>query len=169
MKKILISVVLFPLFSFGQIISQYVETNSGTQPKGIEIYNNTGNTLTFDASTPLEFYYAIGSNSGGSNAGAAYSTPSIINSATINNTTLAPGEVLVVGSSNMESYVNTNNSQCYFKSYKWAFNGDDQITVKHGGVITDTFGMATDQATMFLIQMYQAQMIIFNSSGNFNR
>ena len=32
---------------FGQIISQYVETNSGTDPKGIEIWNNTGATLNF--------------------------------------------------------------------------------------------------------------------------
>jgi hypothetical protein len=30
-----------------QIISQYVETNSGTTPKGIEIWNNTGATLDF--------------------------------------------------------------------------------------------------------------------------
>ena len=141
MKKILFTIVLLPLLSFGQIISQYVETNSGTQPKGIEIYNNTGNTLTFDATTPLEFYYASAT---GNNAGAAYSTPYILNSATINDTTLAPGEVLVIGSSNMASYVTTNNSECYFKSYGWSFNGDDQITVKHGGVITDTFGLTTD-------------------------
>ena len=141
MKKILITLFFLPLFSFGQIISQYVETNSGTQPKGIEIYNNTGNTLTFDTTTPLEFYYASAT---GNNAGAAYSTPSILSSATINDTTLEPGEVLVIGSSNMASYVTTNNSQCYFKSYNWSFNGDDQITVKHGGVITDTFGLTTD-------------------------
>jgi len=30
-----------------QIISQYVETNSGTTPKGIEIWNNTGSILDF--------------------------------------------------------------------------------------------------------------------------
>jgi len=33
--------------SWGQIISQYVETNSGTVPKGIEIWNNTASTLDF--------------------------------------------------------------------------------------------------------------------------
>ena len=33
--------------SFGQIISQYVETNSGSTPKGVEIWNNTGSTLDF--------------------------------------------------------------------------------------------------------------------------
>ncbi len=132
---------LFPFFLNGQIISQYVETNSGSQPKGIEIYNNTGSTLTFDATTPLEFYYASAT---GNNAGAAYSTPSIINNATISDTTLAPGEVLVIGSSNMGTYVSANNPNCYFKSYNWSFNGDDQITVKHGGVTTDTFGLTTD-------------------------
>ena len=74
MKKILITTIFLPLFSFGQIISQYVETNSTSQPKGIEIYNNTGNTLTFDSTTPLEFYYASAT---ANNAGAAYSSPSI--------------------------------------------------------------------------------------------
>lgn len=30
-----------------QIISQYIETESGTSPKGIEIWNNTASTLDF--------------------------------------------------------------------------------------------------------------------------
>ena len=38
---------LFPFILNGQIISQYVETAKGTNPKGIEIYNNTGATLDF--------------------------------------------------------------------------------------------------------------------------
>ena len=37
--------------SFAQIISQYVETNSGTTPKGVEIWNNTGSTLDFSSNS----------------------------------------------------------------------------------------------------------------------
>ena len=40
---------------YGQIISQYVETESGTSPKGIEIWNNTEDTLRF-ASYPLSVW-----------------------------------------------------------------------------------------------------------------
>ena len=40
---------------YGQIISQYVETESGTSPKGIEIWNNTKDTLHF-ASYPLSVW-----------------------------------------------------------------------------------------------------------------
>ena len=34
-----------PLFSFSQILSQYIETNVGSQPKALELYNNTGSTI----------------------------------------------------------------------------------------------------------------------------
>ena len=57
MKKILITIVILPLFSFGQIISQYVETNTGSHPKLIEIYNNTGATLNFDESSGGKWLY----------------------------------------------------------------------------------------------------------------
>ena len=46
---------LFPFILNGQIISQYVETNSGTNPKGIEIYNNTGATLDFSTTNTRVF------------------------------------------------------------------------------------------------------------------
>ena len=39
MKRLLFLLVLLPFFSFGQIISQYIETATGSQPKLIEIYN----------------------------------------------------------------------------------------------------------------------------------
>ena len=46
-----IAFTLFLMLSLGkmnsQIISQYVETNSGSVPKGIEIWNNTAATLDF--------------------------------------------------------------------------------------------------------------------------
>ena len=33
--------------SLGQVISQYVETNAGSAPNGIEIWNNSGYLLDF--------------------------------------------------------------------------------------------------------------------------
>jgi|GEM_PF-6373960 len=38
---LLISLLIMAGFTQAQIISQYIETNSGTSPKGIEIWNNT--------------------------------------------------------------------------------------------------------------------------------
>ncbi len=83
MKKILISIVFLPLFSFGQIISQYVETDTGNQPKLFEIYNNTGSDINF-ATTNLKIYYAA--NAGNESLAK-----------TISSGTLAVGQVMVVG------------------------------------------------------------------------
>ncbi len=50
MKKIAIILVLLftsAQIGFGQIISQYVETESGSNPKGIEIWNNTTSEMDF--------------------------------------------------------------------------------------------------------------------------
>ena len=48
MKQLLVIIILSVTSAgWGQVISQYVETNSGTTPKGIEIWNNTGGTLDF--------------------------------------------------------------------------------------------------------------------------
>mgnify|MGYP001405265229 CR=1 FL=1 len=100
MKKILITIVFFPLFSFSQIISQYVETNKGSSPKGIEIYNNTGATLNF-SSTNLTVWLEQN--------GAPESLKHTISSGT-----LAPNEVLVIGTSGMETDVDANNPNCEF-------------------------------------------------------
>ena len=61
MKKILSTIVFLPIFSFGQIISQYVETDKGNHPKLIEIYNNTGADI--DLSTKnLKIYFTTAKN-----------------------------------------------------------------------------------------------------------
>jgi len=39
--------ILISISASAQIISQYIETESGTSPKGIEIWNNTASTLDF--------------------------------------------------------------------------------------------------------------------------
>ena len=145
MKKKYLTLLLLMSFSFlnAQIISQYVETNSGTNPKGIEIYNNTSATINF-ADTNLTIWQANGSGTGN-----AYPAPSL--KVTVSDDIdLAPGDVMVIGSTGtfngttMSAEVASNNSNCFFKGYNFAFNGDDQLTVKLDGVITDGFGLTTD-------------------------
>jgi hypothetical protein len=113
---------------WGQIISQYVETESGTFPKGIEIWNNTDVTLDFTANNLV---IQQGTN------GAALSD---IPSTTINSGTLAPGAVLVIGTSEMGTYLENEGLAITFKAYSFTFNGNDALAVKYGGIITDVFG-----------------------------
>ena len=117
-------------FSFtlhSQIISQYIETNSGTTPKGIEIWNNTGSTLDFSTNNLV---IEKGTN------GAAPSTD-----ATISTGTLAPGAVMVIGTSDMGTYLTDQGRSSVFYTLKgFTFNGDDALVVKYGGTTTDVFG-----------------------------
>lgn len=69
------------------LISQYVETNSGTTPKGLELYNASGQSIDLSA-TPIDVLQ-------GTNGGALSSR------VTINTGTFAPGEVIVVGTSDI--------------------------------------------------------------------
>ena len=61
---------------------------------------------------------------------------------TISSGNLAPNEVLVIGTSGMETDVASNNPSCQFYTEGWQFNGDDNIIVKLDGNVTDTFGRA---------------------------
>ena len=130
MKKLSITLFFLPLFSFGQIISQYVETNKGSSPKGIEIYNNTGATLDF-GNTNLTVWQHTNGDSDGDEL-----------KVTVNSGTLLPNEVMVIGSSAMQTDVNANNPNCLFISYGFAFNVNDTLTIKLDGTTTDTFGRA---------------------------
>ncbi|MCH1473083.1 MAG: T9SS type A sorting domain-containing protein [Bacteroidia bacterium] len=134
MKKILLFILLTSL-SFhiqSQIISQYVESNNGSHPKLIEIYNNTGSTLDFN-SIPLKVYYA-------SNAGSESLKE------TISDGELAPGSVLVIGPASSVSngtwktQVLANNPNVKYVDATWQFNGNDHIRLEYNGNTTDTFG-----------------------------
>ncbi len=134
MKKTIFLFLITPLFSFGQIISQYVETANGSQPKLIEIYNNTGNTIDF-TQTNLKVKYQA---NGGSES----------NKETINTGSLAPGEVLVLGPSEgtaagVKTQVLANNPNVRYIEETWYFNGNDQIRLELDGTTTDTFGKAS--------------------------
>lgn len=126
-KIVLLCLIMCPFNIYGQIISQYVETNSGTTPKGVEIWNNTASTLDF-ATNNLEIKK-------GTNGGAP--TTDI----TVSSGTLAPGHVMVIGTSDMGTYLTGQGlTGVTFVTEPFTFNGDDALEVHYGGSITDMFG-----------------------------
>ena len=100
------------------LISQYTETESGTTPKGIEIWNASASDLTFDSGANL-LDIKVGVNGG---------APASVK--TISSGTLAAGDVMVIGTSNMAPDV----------VQTFTFNGDDSIVVELGGVVQDVIG-----------------------------
>lgn len=109
------------------VISQYIETNSGTTPKGIEVFNVSGSAIDFSVSN-LQVYQ--GTNGGGCG--------SIV---TITSGTLAVDEVWVIGTSNLITYVGINGTDLSgVTTYNFGFNGDDALQLYLGGVLQDEFG-----------------------------
>jgi hypothetical protein len=129
---LLFGLLLYSGVGWGQIISQYIETSSGTTPKGIEIWNNTGSTIDF-STTNLSIWK-------GTNGGATSED------VTINTGTLADGSVIVIGTeadisgsgTGFKDYVEGNGATFY--TYSFSFNGDDALEVYLDGVKTDVFG-----------------------------
>jgi hypothetical protein len=127
MKNKLLFITLLACFNgWAQIISQYIETNSGTTPKGIEIWNNTGSTLNFSTNNLI---IQQGTN------GAAVSTV-----VTINTGTLVSGGVIVIGTPDIGTYLTGQGLTVVFTSYSFNYNGNDALLVKYGSTTTDVFG-----------------------------
>ena len=128
MKKIFFS-ILIVLLSLStvkaQIISQYIETSSGTTPKGIEIWNNTSSTLNFSTNNLV---IEKGTN------GAIPSSDFTISTGTLN-----ANAVLVIGTVDLQTITESNGSTFHLKAF--TYNGDDALVVKYGGVITDVLGV----------------------------
>jgi len=102
----------------GLLISQYIETDSGSTPKGIEVWNATGADITFNATDKL-LDVKVGVN------GAAPSSVCQIDTGT-----LAAGEGWVIGTADMSPD----------EEVSFTFNGDDSIVLELGGVVQDVFG-----------------------------
>ena len=100
------------------VISQYTETDSGSIPKGIEIWNISGAGITFDAADNL-LDVKVGS-AGGAPASVV----------TANSGTLAAGAVWVIGTTNM----NPDLAETFL------LNGDDAVVLEFGCVIQDVIG-----------------------------
>jgi hypothetical protein len=131
-KTISTTIVAFMAFlsyiNAGLIISQYVETNSGSHPKGIELWNKTGDTIDF-AVTPLVVYRSSG-------AGDLY------DKFTLSTGTLLDSAVMVVGSNQINDYLTETFGADVVQHHYNAlgFSGDDALQIRLGGVVTDTFG-----------------------------
>jgi hypothetical protein len=125
--------LIFLLISaYGQILSQYIETSSGSTPKGIEIWNNSDTELNFSTNNLV-----IEKGTNGAIPSADF---------TINTGKLSPWKVLVVGTSDLQTITESNGSSFFLKAF--TFNGDDALVIKYGGVITDVFGIpGTDPGT----------------------
>ena len=126
MKKIYLMIVMLALVGvgYGQIISQYIETNFGIFPKGIEIWNNTSGTLDFSTNNLVIL------------KGVNGAVP--VDDFTLESGTLLSGGVLVIGTSDMEATAVANGASFILKPF--TFNGDDALEVKYGAAKTDVFG-----------------------------
>lgn len=112
------------------LISQYIETTSGTTPKGIEIYNYSSLPIVFSNSNNLQI-------SQGTNGGACTLLPGL----NIISGTLDAGEVWVIGTSDLIAYALTNAVNLSGTlDYGFQFNGNDALTLSLGGVVIDVFG-----------------------------
>lgn len=123
--QLMVAILLTSTLGFSQIISQYVETNSGTTPKGIEIWNNTAGALNF-ATNNLVIQQ-------GTNGAAPANTH------TINTGTLAANAVIVIGTADMEATALGNGAVFSLKAF--SFNGNDALVIKYGGTTTDILGV----------------------------
>lgn len=110
------------------IISQYVETDAGNFPKAIELLNVSDETIDFSVDNLIVY---VGFNGG---------TP--IGWVTNMVGTLAPGKVLVVGTSDIGTYLDTTFGAGVvpYKYANFTFNGNDALVVELGGVTEDVFG-----------------------------
>lgn len=130
--RLLLVALMCSVFSWGQsvVISQYIETNSGTTPKGIEIFNVTGSDIVFSAGNNLQIFQ--GTN------GAACSAASV----NITAGTLQAGKVWVIGTADLVAYTTANGTNFSgTTTFAFTFNGDDALRVALGGVTQDMFGL----------------------------
>lgn len=108
------------------IISQYVETDSGTDPKGVELWNASDSTIDF---TQDKLEILLGRNGG---------TPSV--EVSIDTGSLGARQLLVIGTSGIINYVDSILPDTQYVSENFNFNGDDALVVVVGGDTTDVFG-----------------------------
>ena len=115
MKHITLFALLFiSSWASAQIISQYIETDSGSSPKGLEILNNTSSVIDFAVNNLI---IEKGTNGGTPN-------PDF----TINSGVLQPDEVLIVGTTDMQASATSNGVLFFEKNF--TFNGNDALIYK---------------------------------------
>lgn len=121
----------FSFSGFGQVmISQYIETNSGSTPKGVEIFNYGSTDIVFSVGNNLEVFQ--GTNGGSCSALSGTNTTT---------GTIKAGEVWVIGTPDLTSYAASNGTDLSgTTTFNFGFNGDDALQLYLGGVLMDVFG-----------------------------
>jgi hypothetical protein len=112
------------------LFSQYVETDGGPIPKGVEVWNNTGSTIDFSLDNLV---IEKGTN------GSAPTTDFTLSSGT-----LEDGKVIVVGTADMGTYLDDTfgAGSIQYALKPFVFSGDDALVLKLDGEITDMIGIA---------------------------
>jgi hypothetical protein len=112
------------------LISQYIETNNLSTPKGIEIYNYSNSPIVFSNLNKLQI-------SQGTNGGAC----TLLTGTSITNGTLEAGEVWVIGTSDLTAYADSNGVNLSGTTlFNFSFNGNEALTLLLGNVVKDVFG-----------------------------
>lgn len=108
------------------VISQYIDTDAGTSPKGIEVWNVSGSDIDFSV-TPLTVFK-------GANGGATALD------VTVNSGTLVDGDVWVIGTADIGTYLTNEGLGTNYTSFAFTFNGDDALEIYLDGTLNDIFG-----------------------------
>jgi hypothetical protein len=125
--------ILFVLITAGNLatagqvfISQYVDTDFGTSPKGIELFNaGPGFDLS---SSPIHVYQYTNANL----------DPKKV--ATLDSGFFASGMSYVIGTEDIGNYMKGSYIRTPFLHDNLTFNGNDALEVRVGGVVSDLFG-----------------------------
>jgi hypothetical protein len=145
MKKTLFAVVatfMMATASHAQVlISQYVETDSGSVPKGLEIWNASGADINLSTSN-IQIYQ-------GTNGGALTAIASTL----LNTGTFLRNSVIVIGTADIGTYLTNNGlASVRFVTSALTFNGDDSLGLYLNGSLLDTFGtVGTDPGTSWAL------------------
>jgi hypothetical protein len=124
-----VACLMHDMTSAALIFSQYVETNSGSNPKGIEVWNSGSSAVDFSTQN-----LQIGQ---GTNGGAL----SLLSGTLVNTGSLGAGDVLVIGTPDIGSYLtNQGLGDVRYISFGFSFNGDDSLGLYLGGNLVDVFG-----------------------------
>jgi PEP-CTERM motif-containing protein len=129
MKKVIIALLICAVATVASadlIISQYTETDSGTDPKGIELWNTGVSTIDFSVDG-LDILVGV-------NGGALSSV------FTLSVGTLAAGDVMVIGTAGLLTYVDGLALGVLTEAEPFTFNGNDALQVQLNSVVQDTFG-----------------------------
>jgi hypothetical protein len=133
MKKALITIAatfMMATASHAQVlISQYVETDSGSVPKGLEIWNASGADINLSTSN-IQIYQ-------GTNGGPLTAIASTL----LNTGTFLRNSVIVIGTADIGTYLTNNGlASVRFVTSSVTFNGDDSLGLYLNGSLLDTFG-----------------------------